>query len=508
MTPAAAGGHCADTGVGGLVMSIPELCALSATEQRALIAGREVSCVELLEAHIDWIAGVNPAVNAICTLVPDMALAQAHALDTSLAAGAEPGPLAGLPAGIKDLVDTAGIRTTHGSPLFADHVPSRDALHVSRMKAAGAVVVGKTNTPEWGAGSQTFNTLFGVTATPYDLGRTSGGSSGGAAAALASRMLPVADGSDFGGSLRNPAAFCNVVGFRPTPGRVPAPTRLLGWSPLSVLGPMGRTVADTALLLSVMAGFDPRDPLARHEDPRAFAADLDADVNGWRIAWSEDLGFLPVASAVRETFRTARAHFTDLGCRVVEAEPDLTDAPEIFRTLRALSFAASFGRYLEEPPEKLKETVRWNATLGLALTAEEIARAETAHTALYRRTLGFFEDHDFLVLPTTQVLPFPKTEEWVREIDGVVCRDYLQWMESCCLITLTGAPAISLPCGFSVGGQGPHGLPVGLQIVGRPGADLEVLRLARAFERAAPFGRQAPALDAAPDSTRDTGAEA
>ncbi|MGD8415627.1 MAG: amidase [Pseudomonadales bacterium] len=485
-------------------MPIPDLCALSAREQHALIARREVSCAELLTTHLDWIAEVNPAVNAICTLVPDLALQQARTLDASLAAGAEPGPLAGLPAGIKDLVDTAGIRTTHGSPLFADHVPGRDALHVARLRAAGAVIVGKTNTPEWGAGSQTFNTLFGVTATPYDLGRTSGGSSGGAAAALAARMLPVADGSDFGGSLRNPAAFCNVVGFRPTPGRVPAPERLFGWSPLPVLGPMGRTVADAALLLSVMAGFDPRDPLARHEDPQAFAGDLDADVSGWRIAWSEDLGFLPVAAAVRETFRTAQAHFSDLGCRVVEAEPDLTDAPEIFRTLRALSFAAAFGRYLQEQPEKLKDTVRWNTALGLALTAEEVARAEAGHTALYRRALAFFEDHDFLVLPTTQVLPFPKTEEWVREIDGVVCRDYLQWMESCCLITLTGAPAISMPCGFSAGGPEPHGLPVGLQIVGRPGADLAVLRLAQAFERAAPFGRQTPALDPAPDTGTET----
>ncbi|MGE0621379.1 MAG: amidase [Pseudomonadales bacterium] len=468
---------------------IPELCAKSAIEQRALIVTRQVSCLELLEAHLRWIDTVNPRINALCTLAADQALARARALDAELAAGAAPGPLSGLPAAIKDLADTAGIRTTHGSPLFASHVPKQDAVHVARMRAAGAVIVGKSNTPEWGAGSQTFNTLFGATATPYDLEKTAGGSSGGSAAALAARMLPVADGSDLGGSLRNPAAFCNVIGFRPSPGRVPARERLLGWNALPVLGPMGRTVADTALLLSVMAGFDSRDPLSRTDDPAVFATDLTSDPAGLRIAWSEDLGFLPVAPAVREVFRSARRFFDDLGCRVETAHPDLRDAPAIFQTLRAHGFAASFGSFLEEHPDKLKDTVRWNTALGLSLSAREVARAEAGHLAVYRRMLDFFERYDFLVLPSAQVLPFPKTVEWIREIEGVAFENYLQWMEICGVITLTGTPVAAMPCGFSA-----EGLPVGLQIVGPPGADLAVLKLARAFEQAAPFAATAPSL--------------
>lgn len=468
---------------------IPELCAKSAIDQRALIVTRQVSCEELLKVHLDRIGAVNPAVNALCTLAADRALDQARALDAALAAGDAPGPLAGLPIGIKDLADTAGIRTTHGSPLFASHIPRQDAVHVARIRAAGAVIVGKTNTPEWGAGSQTFNTLFGATATPYDLERTSGGSSGGAAAALAARMLPLADGSDLGGSLRNPAAFCNVVGFRPTPGRVPALERLLGWNALPVLGPMGRTVADAALLLSVMAGFDRRDPLSLTDDPHVFASDLSSDPKGLRIAWSEDLGFLPVEGAVREIFRSARPHLEGMGCRVEDSHPDLRDAPEIFQTLRAHGFAASFGRFLEEHPDKLKDTVRWNTARGLALSARDVARAEAGHLAVYRRMLGFFAQHDFLVLPSAQVLPFPKTVEWVREIEGVVFENYLQWMEICGVITLTGCPVAAMPCGFSA-----EGLPVGLQIVGPPGADLAVLKLARAFEQAAPFASQPPPL--------------
>lgn len=470
---------------------IPELCALSALEQHALIESRAVSSRELTEAHLDWIAAVNPAVNAICTLVPDQALAQADSVDAALAGGASPGPLAGLPSAIKDLVNTRGILTTHGSPLFAAHVPGQDALHVARMKAAGAVILGKTNTPEWGAGSQTFNPLFGATATPYDLSRTSGGSSGGAAAALASRMLPVADGSDLGGSLRNPAAFCNVVGFRPSTGRVPAPERVSGWNGMSVLGPMGRTVADVARLLSVLAGFAPADPLSRTEDPGLFAGSLAADPSGKRIAFSEDLGFLPVAAAVRSVFSKTRSQFEALGCVVDDAAPELEDAPEVFQTLRAHTFAGSFAAIYESSQrDKLKDTVQWNIAKGLEQTGLEVARAEIAHTAIYRRVLAFFEDWDFLVLPSTQVLPFSKDQDWVREIEGVRFENYLQWMEICSVITVTGCPSISVPCGFSA-----EGLPVGLQIVGPPLEDLSVLKMAHAFEQATGFAAKAPAFE-------------
>ena len=470
---------------------LPELCALSATEQHALIASRSVSSRELTQAHLGWIETINPKVNAICTLVPEMALEQADAVDAALAAGEPAGVLAGLPAAIKDLVNTRGIRTTHGSPLFAANVPGEDALHVARMKAAGAVILGKTNTPEWGAGSQTFNPLFGATATPYDLDRTSGGSSGGAAAALAARLLPVADGSDLGGSLRNPAAFCNVVGFRPSTGRVPAPDRPNGWNGMSVLGPMGRTVSDVARLLSVMAGPDPADPLSRPEDPGLFMADLEQDSAGCRIAFSEDLGFLPVARAVRAVFREARAQFESLGCLVDQAAPDLRDAPDVFQTLRAHTFAGSFGTIYESSQrEMLKDTVRWNIEKGMQQSAMEVARAEIAHTTIYRRTLAFFEDWDFLVLPTTQVLPFPKDQDWVREVEGQTFENYLQWMEICSVITVTGCPSISMPCGFS-----PDGLPVGLQIVGPPLADLEVLKMARAFEAATGVAARTPSFE-------------
>ncbi len=467
---------------------IPELCALTAIAQRKLILDREVSSRELTQAHLDWIGQINPAVNAICTLVPEMALAQADAVDAALSGGENPGALCGLPTAIKDLVNTAGIRTTHGSPLFADHVPDQDALHVARMKQAGAVVLGKTNTPEWGAGSQTFNTLFGATATPYDLSRTSGGSSGGAAAALAARMLPVADGSDLGGSLRNPAAFCNVVGFRPSSGRVPAPERLSGWNPMAVLGPMGRTVEDVGLLLSVMAGADPGDPLSRPEDPGVFAEPLEADQKGKRIAFTEDLGFLPVAGPVRAVFRSAGSRFEELGARVEPAWPDLMDAPHIFQTLRAHAFAGSFAHvYESDQRDQLKDTVQWNVARGLAQSAVDVARAETGHTAVYRRMLSFFEDWDFLVLPSTQVPPFPKTQDWVREIEGTRFENYLQWMEICSVITVTGCPSISMPCGFT-----DEGLPVGLQIVGPPLADLALLQMARAFESVTGFADRVP----------------
>ncbi|MHC4816126.1 MAG: amidase [Planctomycetota bacterium] len=465
----------------------PELCRLNARAQRGLIGQREISCTELLEAHLEWIGAVNPVVNAICTLVPERALGDAAALDQRLAAGDPMGPLAGLPIAIKDLVNTEGIRTTHGSPLFAEHVPTRDALHVARLKAADAVLVGKTNVPEWGAGSQTFNTLFGATVTPYDPTRTAGGSSGGAAAALAARMLPIADGSDLGGSLRNPAAFCNVVGFRPAAGRVPAVERINGWNPLPVLGPMGRSVEDVALLLSVMAGADPRDPLSRQEDPSVFAGSLAWEEAQPRIGWSEDLGFLPVASAVRDVFGQASTGFRSLGCELLDSVPDLRDAPQVFQILRAHDFARRYAGYYENQRELLKDTVQWNTAKGLAQSGAEVAAAEVAHTAIYQRVLRYFEEVDFLVIPSTQVLPFPSNVEWVREIEGVRFEDYLQWMEICSVISLTGCPSISMPCGFSA-----EGLPVGLQIIGPPGQDLAVLKLARAFEAVRPVAASEP----------------
>jgi len=442
-----------------------------------------------MQAHLDRIDRVDPSVYAICTLCPDEALAGARTADQRLSAGLTPRPLEGLPIAIKDLAETKGIRTTWGSPLFRDHVPEFDALHVERIRAAGAILIGKTNTPEWGAGSQTFNTLFGTTANPFDLSRTVGGSSGGAAAALAARMLPIADGSDLGGSLRNPAAFCNVVGFRPTPGRVPNHPDRMAWSPLAVHGPMARSVADVALLLSVMAGADPRAPLSLHDDPAAFARPLEAPITRARIAWTEDLGFLPVATEIRAATQSASRVLESLGCAVEHAHPDLRDAPAVFQTLRAFHFAARFGGFYREQRALLKDTIQWNTAVGLSLSAEEVGRAEIAHTRIYLRALAFFDDYDFLALPATQVAPFDKRTEWVREIEGVRFENYLQWMEVCSVITLTGCPAISVPCGFT-----PDGLPVGLQLVGRPGADRALLELAHAFETATRFGDRLPEL--------------
>jgi amidase len=451
------------------------------------ITARERTCAEVMEAFLERIETVNPAVNAICTLDDSGAREQAIALDAALARGQEPGPLCGLPIAIKDLVETRGMRTTQGSPLLSDAVPDYDQLFVTRLRAAGAIVIGKTNTPEFGAGSQTFNPIFGATRNPYDLSRTVGGSSGGAAASLASRMLPIADGSDFGGSLRNPASFCNVVGFRVSPGVVPAfPKRML-YEDLSVLGPMGRETADVALLLSVMAGADPRDPLSGGAPTIDYQRDLQADFKDCRIAWTPDLGFLPVEKEVLEVLAESIGAFADLGCHVEEAAPDLRGAEEIFLTLRSARFVAAFDAVPEMARHLLKDTIRWNIEQGQNLTPVQIASAEARRTDLYQGLLQFFEKYDFLALPAVQVTPFAVETEWVKEIEGQKLANYLQWMQSCCVISLMPVPALSVPGGFTE-----SGLPVGLQLVGRPRGDWELLQLAHAFEQATRFVDRPP----------------
>jgi len=468
-------------------MSLSELCLLPARDLAARIAGGELSCTEVMRAFLARIEALNPAVNAICTLDAEGALQAAEVADRALASETEVGPLHGLPMAIKDLADVAGLPTTYGSPLMREHVPSADALFVERLRAAGALMIGKTNTPEWGAGSHTFNPLFGHTHNPYDLERSAGGSSGGAAAALATGMLPLADGSDLGGSLRNPASFCNVVGLRPSPGRVPVyPSRNL-YEPLSVLGPMARDVEDAALLLSVMAGPDARDPLSIEQAGAVFREPLAQEFEGLRVAWSPDLGHLPVETAVIEALQPGLRVLEELGCRVESAEPDLRDAEEIFLTLRSLLFADEFGPLLPDAREQLKDTIVWNTEHGLQVNARERGRALRAHAQLYARGLAFFDEHDFLVLPAAQVLPFPGEWEWVREIEGVRFDNYLQWMQICCAITLTGLPAISVPAGMS-----PEGLPVGLQIVAGPHRDRELLQFAHGFEQATRVGVQTP----------------
>ncbi len=466
--------------------AVSELWQLTATDLAARLARDEVSAREVLESCLARIAEVNPAINAIVTLDPDTARATAPALDRR--DRAERGPLHGLPIAIKDLEDTAGMRTTYGSSLFADHVPDADTLMVSRLRGAGAVIVGKTNTPEFGAGSQTFNPVFGATRNPWDPARTPGGSSGGAAAAVAAGMIPFADGSDLGGSIRNPSSFCNLIGLRPTPGRVPDPDAG-PFNPLPVLGPIARTAADAALLLSAMSGPDPRVALSRGW-PRFEASDVGSDPAGLRIAWSPDLGDLPVASEVTAALTTARAGLEAIGCVVREVSISLPGADEAFEVLRGVRFAEGFGELLAARPDALKDTIVANARYGLSLTGADVGRAVAAQTATVESMRTLLCHHDAVALPTVQVAPFSVADEWVRQIDGVAMGSYLEWMRSCSRITVTGHPAISVPGGFTDGG-----LPVGLQLVGRVGDELGLLALAAALADETGLGeRRPPAL--------------
>ena len=450
---------------------------------------RELSAEELMTRFLARIEAVNPTVNAIVTLLPEAALEGARAADAALARGEPPGPLHGLPIACKDLTLTRGIRTTFGSPIYRDFVPEEDDLYVERLRAAGAIIIGKTNTPEFGAGSQTFNAVFGATKNPYATGRTCGGSSGGAAVSVACGMLPLADGTDMGGSLRNPASWSNVVGFRTSPGRVPVWPRRMLYEPLSVAGPIGRRVADVALLLSAMAGPDRRVPLSIGTPGSRFRESLDRDFAGTRIAWSPTLGGYPVEPAVLDVCATAVGRFGELGCAVEEADPDLTDVDEIFLTLRAFSFAMSHEAHIRDHRESLKDTVIWNTEQGLALGGMDVVHAEVKRAALFDRVVEFFDRFDYLVCPTTQVPPFSVETDWVREINGVELETYFDWMATCYTITVTGCPSISVPAGFT-----PDGLPIGIQIVAPPKCDFEALQLAHAYEGIAGFADRRPPL--------------
>ena len=470
-------------------MSENELCFLRSTELAEKLRRREVSAVEVTEAHLKQIERVNPKVNAIVTLVPEQALEAARKADERLVKGETPGRLHGLPVAHKDLVETKGIRTTYGSPIYKDHVPDFDCLIVERMKAAGAITLGKTNTPEFGAGSQTFNQVFGATCNPYNTDLTCGGSSGGAAVSLACRMLSLADGSDLGGSLRNPANYSNVVGFRPSLGRVPSWPSDAPWNSLSVEGPLARTVEDVALLLSVLAGPDPRAPMSDSESGDPFAQPLDRDFRGVRVAWSSDFGGLPVDRRTLETLESNRKHFEVLGCVLDDSLPDFSEADEIFKTWRAWLYEIMHKEHLEKHRDLVKDTVIWNTEAGQQLSGPDVGRAETLRVALFHRIREFMEDHEFILLPVSQVPPFPIDQPYVKEINGIEMETYLDWMRSCYYISATGLPAISVPAGFTS-----DGLPVGLQIVGRPRDDLGVLQLAHAFETQTGYWKQIPEL--------------
>jgi amidase len=461
----------------------------TARELASAIRRREVSAREVVGWHLDRIAAVNPQINAVVSLRPEEALAEADAADRRAAAGEPIGPLHGLPIAIKDLEDTAGIRTTYGSRMFADHVPALDSLLVQRLRAAGAIVVGKTNTPEFGVGSHTFNEVFGPTRNPWALERSAGGSSGGAGAALAAGLVPLADGSDHGGSIRNPASFNNVVGLRPTPGLVPSSGSGDGWDPASVHGPMARTVGDLALMLAAISGPDPRSPLS-HGDPAGFRGELRGEMAGLRIAWCPDLGGLPIEPAVLAVLGQARDRLTALGCRVEDVALDLSRADEAFETLRALGFARAFGDSLPALRETAKETLVWNIERGLALDGPTVARALTTRSEIFTLFAGLLERFDVLAAPSAQVVPFPLELEYPVQVAGVAMPHYLGWMRVCSRITLSAHPAAAVPAGFT-----DDGLPVGLQLVGPYRGDLPLLRHAASWETASGLTDYHPSLD-------------
>jgi amidase len=466
-----------------------DLCFTPASELVRWYRTRRVSPLEVVQAVLARIDAVNPVVNAYVTLAREAALAAARRATAALRRGATLPPLHGVPVSIKDLAATRGIRTTWGSVIYADHVPAEDALPVERLRAAGAIVLGKTNTPEFGAGGNTFNAVFGATRNPWNPALTCGGSSGGAAVALATGMGPLAHGTDLGGSLRTPAAFCGVVGFRTTPGLVPTYPRDLAWDSLSVTGPMARTVRDTALMLSVMAGPDDRAPLSYDVDTRAFrAAVRRPSIRGWRVAWTPDLdGLLPVDREVARVAEGATRVFRALGARVTPEAPSFVELGDVVLGTRGLSMVALHADKLPRWRDRMQPGLVWNIEQGLALTARDIARAERLRTVLWERVRRFMERYELLVLPTAAVRPFPVEQPYPTEIDGKPLENYTQWFFLTYAISVTGLPVVSVPAGFT-----DDGLPVGIQIVGRRRQEAAVLRAAAAFEAASPWADRIP----------------
>ena len=470
-----------------------DLCYLSATELARLIRTRQVSAREVMAAHLERINTVNPTLNAIVAKLPDdECLALADAADARLARGGELPPLHGLPTAFKDLQSAVGFKFTRGSPIYKDAMPTEDSVFVERMRRAGVIPIGKTNVPEFGMGSHTYNKVYGTTLNPYDVTKSAGGSSGGAGAALATGMLPIADGSDLAGSLRNPGNFNNIVGFRPSVGLTPTwPTSfpLLGFS---VNGPLARTVADIALLMSAMTGPDPRDPSLLPADPAVFREGLERDFRGARVAWCPDLGGLPLDRRVRAVLDAQRKTFEDLGCVVEEAAPDLTDADSVFLTIRAFRSAATYGPLLDQYRDLLKPEAIAEVELGRSLNTAAVAQAMVRQGQLLDRMRRFEERYAFTLCAVNQIPPFDAAIDWPKEIDGVAMEHYIAWQKSCYWITATFRPAISVPAGFTR-----DGLPVGIQIVGRYRDDFGVLQLGAAFEQATMAGLRRPTIVAA-----------
>ena len=471
-----------------------DLCDLSALELRRLIGTKQVSPVELLASCRARVERVDRALNAFVATCWERAETEARVAERAVVAGEPLGPLHGLPIGIKDLALTGELRTTFGSPQFAEFVPEADERQVAAVRRAGAIVVGKTNTPEFGAGANTVNAVHGATGNPFDPEKTCAGSSGGSAVALAAGMVPLATGSDMGGSLRNPAAYCGVVGFRPSPGAVPHELRLIGWSPLGVQGPMGRTVADAALLFDVMAGTDDRDPLS-WPDARATRGEP-VDLGSLRVAISEDLGFAPVDNGIRKVFREAMARIRDVFASADDRDPPLDgSADQAFEATRAINFIAAHAETHRSRPEMLGPNVTANLEQGLGMSLEDVARAMAAHTLLYRQFLAFMSDYDALICPAMAVPPFPHAQLYVEAINGKRLRTYFHWLALAYGLTLTAHPVACIPCG-----RDHTGMPFGIQVCGKRFGDRRTLGIAAALERhlsdVPELARPVPDLDA------------
>ena len=467
-----------------------ELFYRTATELARLLRAKEVSATEVVHAHLDRIEAVNPLVNAIVTLTADQALDQARAADDLAARGEFTGPLHGLPVAHKDNHLTAGIRTTFGSRSRETFVPDDDDLVIERMKSAGVITLGKTNIPEFAAGGHTFNDVFGITRNPYDLAVTAGGSSGGAAAALAAGMHSLADGNDMGGSLRLPAGFCNVVGLRPSAGRVPVHPAGDGYVGLSVQGPMARTVDDLALLLSVMAGPDRRSPLSLETPGSRFATVGDGGLAGRRVAFSADLGgAIEVTDEVAGIVRMAAAVCETAGAVVEEASPDFGGADECFRTLRAWQFEATMGEWLDANLDTVRPSLYANMAAGRALTGADVGRAAVLRTSLFHRMRLFLEDFDLLILPVSPLPAFDAEIQFPAVVAGIEQPDYLGWMRAVCHVSVTGHPAMSMPAGFTA-----TGTPIGIQLVGRHRAEADLLAMAKGFEAVTGYAAMRPRL--------------
>jgi amidase len=462
-----------------------EIVMMDARALAAAIASRKLSAVEVMTAFLDHIALLNPKVNAIVALQDrEGLLAQARIRDAELARGQSMGPLHGLPHAVKDLQPVKGIRSTSGSPILKDFVPTADSLVVERMRKAGAIFIGKTNTPEFGLGSHTYNPVYGATRNAYDQTRSAGGSSGGAAVSLALRMLPLADGSDYGGSLRNPAGWNNVFGFRTSFGVVPAPGPEVWLPSMGVTGPMARNVADLAMLLSVQAGYDARAPLSVTESGSRFLQPLGADMKGKRIAWLGDLkGWAPYEAGVLDVCRSALKTFESLGCVVEETVPDQAPEPiwQAFIKLRQWQQGGGLLAFYQDLAKRalLKPEAIWEIEGGLKLSANDIHAASTLRTSWSASVERLFTRYDYLIMPTAQLFPFAVEETWPHRLGGQTMQTYHEWMKAVCMITMAGCPSLAAPAGF-----GPDGLPMGIQIVAPVHHEMDCLRLAYAYERA------------------------